>query len=42
MIRKILSKIKNIFLILNSEITQVNKGLRYIRENGGGSRCPYF
>lgn len=42
MIKKILSKIKFIFITFHYEINQVNKGLRDIRENGSGSRCPYF
>jgi hypothetical protein len=42
MFKKFLSKIKFIFINLNYEINQVNKGLRDIRENGSGSRCTYF
>lgn len=42
MFKKFLAKIKFIFITLHSDISQVNKGLREIRESGGGSRCSFF
>ncbi len=42
MFKKFLSKIEFIFITLHSDINQVNKGLREIRESGSGSRCPFF